>query len=557
MERGSNWRRVAAGLGGVLCTVSLAIAPAVASAAEIGFDDQSSGTVLDDQYAALGVHFGPSPFAGQSGKFTAVARPSQARSGPNVAAFAYDPAQDFSSSWIRFDKPQAKVSFYVCRTGGAGDPSQPNVNVNAYDANGTQIDNQQGIQCNLNGALVPVTVERQAITYINVTGTGGSAPPGPGWALDDLQFQAAPHTLTVTKSGAGAGTITGPGIDCGGAAHTDCSETVADGTAVKLTATPASGSAFSGFSGGRCAATSPCTVTMDADKTVDGRFDSLAGRRTLTVTKSGAGAGTVTGPGIDCGGAGHTDCFETVTTGATIALTANPASDSTFGGFSGGGCAATSPCTVTLDADKTVDARFAPRPVDPPGVLGLACRQVRQVRSYVAAVFDQLLARLPASAGQLRAVRDAYLRIFDALLARFGCAPAAKAASAARQKVSGLQVGTARGDHLRGAAGDDVQIGLGGNDRLLGGRGGDVMLGGPGNDRLGGGPGADIILGGPGKDVLTGGAGRDLIIAEAGNDTINARDGTRDYVICGRGRDRVVADKRDFVAPDCEHVNRH
>ena len=82
-------------------------------------------------------------------------------------------------------------------------------------------------------------------------------------------------------------------------------------------------------------------------------------QRTLTVTTSGSGAGTVTGPGIDCGGAGHSDCSESVADGATITLTATAASGSSFTTFSGGGCGAANPCTVTMDADKAVDASFA------------------------------------------------------------------------------------------------------------------------------------------------------------------------------------------------------
>ena len=140
------------------CALLLLAAPA-SQAVVIGFDDQAAGAVLDEQYAALGVHFGPSPFAGTSGKLSAVERLTRPAPGPNVAALAYDAGTDFSSSWIRFDKPQRKVSFYACRTGGGGDPPQPNVNVDAYDSAGLQIDNQQGIPCTLNGPLVPVTVE--------------------------------------------------------------------------------------------------------------------------------------------------------------------------------------------------------------------------------------------------------------------------------------------------------------------------------------------------------------------------------------------------------------
>ena len=79
------------------------------------------------------------------------------------------------------------------------------------------------------------------------------------------------HTLSVARSGAGTGGVTSSpgGINCGAT----CSGAYDEGTLVTLTATPTGGSTFAGFTGGGCGATSPCTVTMNADKSVSARFD--------------------------------------------------------------------------------------------------------------------------------------------------------------------------------------------------------------------------------------------------------------------------------------------
>lgn len=78
-------------------------------------------------------------------------------------------------------------------------------------------------------------------------------------------------TLTVTPSGTGSGTVTAPGISCG----TVCTESFSQGTSVTLTATPDSGSTFTGW-GGACSGTT-CTVAMDSDKAVTATFDQGSG----------------------------------------------------------------------------------------------------------------------------------------------------------------------------------------------------------------------------------------------------------------------------------------
>jgi hypothetical protein len=157
------------------------------------------------------------------------------------------------------------------------------------------------------------------------------------------------YALTVGKAGSGSGTVTGTGINCG----SDCTEAYDAGTQVALTAAPASGSTFAGWSGA-CSGTTACTVTMDGAKTVTATFTTVAATQyTLNATKGGTGSGTVTGAGISCG----SDCSEAYAEGTQVTLTATAASGSTFVGW-GGACTGSNGCTVVMDSSKTVTATF-------------------------------------------------------------------------------------------------------------------------------------------------------------------------------------------------------
>jgi Ca2+-binding RTX toxin-like protein len=115
--------------------------------------------------------------------------------------------------------------------------------------------------------------------------------------------------------------------------------------------------------------------------------------------------------------------------------------------------------------------------------------------------------------------------------------------------------GRAGNDCLFGGEGADVLDGDGGNDTLSGGDGRDRLFGGAGNDRLLGGAKGDELHGDTGNDQLFAGTGRDRVWGGAGNDVISARDGSRDVIDCGAGRDRVTADRRDHLR-GCERVSR-
>ena len=159
-------------------------------------------------------------------------------------------------------------------------------------------------------------------------------------------------TLTVSETGAGSGTVTSApaGINCGAT----CSWSYSSGSALTLTAAPATGSIFTGWSGGGCSGTGACVVTLTGATTVTAAFALQP--VSLTVSKTGAGSGTVTSApaGINCGAT----CSWSYTSGTALTLTAVPATGSSFTGWSGGGCSGTGACTVTLTAEASVTAGF-------------------------------------------------------------------------------------------------------------------------------------------------------------------------------------------------------
>ena len=175
-------------------------------------------------------------------------------------------------------------------------------------------------------------------------------PAGDGGDLDGPPTTM--HTVTVARAGDGTGTVTSvpAGIDCGA----DCSEAFAAGSAVTLTAVAATGSTFTGWSGGGCTGTGPCALSLAGSVIVTATF--ARPMAALTVVNAGAGTGTITSApaGIDCGAT----CTASFALGAVVTLTAAPTAGAIFAGWNGGGCTGTGSCAVTLSAATTVTATF-------------------------------------------------------------------------------------------------------------------------------------------------------------------------------------------------------
>jgi len=165
------------------------------------------------------------------------------------------------------------------------------------------------------------------------------------------------YNVTVTKAGAGTGTVTSspPGINCG----SDCSEGYVPNASVTLSATPATYSIFAGWSGA-CSGTGACEPAMTADRAVTATFTKQ--QFTVTVTRSGNSIGSVSSNvgGINCG----STCQVLVDAGTVMTFTAN---NGTSGGYFvnwSGACANAGQCTLTITGDTTVNAVFATFTID-------------------------------------------------------------------------------------------------------------------------------------------------------------------------------------------------
>ncbi|MBK1640402.1 hypothetical protein CKO12_00585 [Chromatium okenii] len=95
-------------------------------------------------------------------------------------------------------------------------------------------------------------------------------------------FIAIPIALTVTSAGTGVGTITSvpAGINC----STNCSANFASDSEIILNAAAATGSTFTGWSGGICSGTGACTLHLTAAQTVIATFRYSAGTLGLNDT---------------------------------------------------------------------------------------------------------------------------------------------------------------------------------------------------------------------------------------------------------------------------------
>lgn len=171
----------------------------------------------------------------------------------------------------------------------------------------------------------------------------------------------ATQIINVTKAGTGSGTVVSnpAGINCGSI----CADTFDQGESVTLTAAPAGGNLFAGWSGACTGTSLTCSFTVGVDAIeVTATFNAQppAGNKTLNVAKSGTGGGTVTSApaGITCG----STCSANFANNTTVTLTASAAEGSVFSGWNGDCSGTATTCVLTMSANRSATAIFTASP---------------------------------------------------------------------------------------------------------------------------------------------------------------------------------------------------
>lgn len=142
------------------------------------------------------------------------------------------------------------------------------------------------------------------------------------------------YTLSVSASPAAGGSVS----------RSPNTSNYAAGTIVTLTANPASGYVFSGWSGSISGTSNPVTLTMDGNKSVTATFTQTATNYTLSTSVTGQGS--------------VSPASGTFASGTNVTLTATPASGWQFSNWSGSVTGSTNPVTLTMNSNKSVTAIF-------------------------------------------------------------------------------------------------------------------------------------------------------------------------------------------------------
>ncbi|WP_345127718.1 InlB B-repeat-containing protein, partial [Hymenobacter antarcticus] len=183
--------------------------------------------------------------------------------------------------------------------------------------------------------LGPYAVTLAATGQVQFTSSGG----WPNFSGVELwqQTGGTPISYTLSTPTVGSGTVV----------RSPNAASYASGSTVSLTAAPAVGFTFAGWSGDATGSANPLSVSMSSNKTITATFTAVA-TTTYTLTVNTTGSGTVV----------RSPNAATYASGSTVSLTAAPAAGFTFAGWSGDATGAANPLSVSMSSNKTITATF-------------------------------------------------------------------------------------------------------------------------------------------------------------------------------------------------------
>lgn len=167
----------------------------------------------------------------------------------------------------------------------------------------------------------------------------GTERPAMVWLKEYFDYDVPPGDYTLTTNASGQGSVS----------VSPAGGTYPSGTEVTVTATPASGWEFTGWSGSSTGNTNPLLVTMTSNLTLTANFQEIGTEPdtyTLTVSASGNGNVTLSPAG------GVYDA------GTVVTLTAVPGSGNIFAGWSGDLSGSQNPMNVTVNSNLDITAAF-------------------------------------------------------------------------------------------------------------------------------------------------------------------------------------------------------
>jgi len=219
--------------------------------------------------------------------------------------------------------------------------------------NATFTPNQYTLTINIvGGGSVSKNPDRPTYTYGEIVTLTATADPGwifQGWS-GDLSGSESPINITIDGDKNVNATfirlyvLAVNIVGSGSVLKNPDQATYVEGSVVTLTATPATGWAFYGWSGSISSSENPITIVMDSDKIITATFTPIQCTLTINIIGSGSVSKNPEKP--------------TYNYGETITLTAIPASGWSFFRWSGDLTGTTNPTTIVIDGNKVVTANF-------------------------------------------------------------------------------------------------------------------------------------------------------------------------------------------------------